>query len=482
MINLSGNYGKDLLRLQMVPICIVNQKRQEINDTKTATDKTNNKQAKRDSNNDYTEYFEAWLALQTTYAIAIAIADETFYDTVIVANTDYNETVTKADKKYNDDYCRLTGHYYDTLLAIDTGGTVDGNFYNNGTSSLNIQVCFPAGTPVILADGTTKNIEDILPDDLVKTVDHQNPSGKIVTGCVTRIFKNDPQSLWRLNFGTFEIRATKEHPFYVKGKGWITAEELQIGDVLRSASDTEITLIAKEYEVDKVPVFNFEVENSHTYFVGNNITKNVLVHNVCDEPNPSYPSFFKIDPVEIFTPNNPAITPRIEQYKLEVDFSSKLPEKASTELNGKSLFNLGAIKLVEVGKKHASKDPNAVEPITSFDFGKIGGTKIFTIPFANGTLEVRGKVDFSDGSDTLDNLSHSQYSKLLHDATYFVGGIYNIGSITTSMGITIGSDRREFNTNIRIGTNNDWFIGIGFELQNLPSKGISGSIDFIKKY
>jgi hypothetical protein len=68
-------------------------KRQEINNTKTATDKTNNRQARRDNNNNYTEYFEAWLALQTTYEIAIATADETYYSTVIVANIDYNETV-----------------------------------------------------------------------------------------------------------------------------------------------------------------------------------------------------------------------------------------------------------------------------------------------------------------------------------------------------------------------------------------------------
>jgi hypothetical protein len=56
-----------------------NLQRQEINDTKTATDKTNNRQARRDSNNDFTNYYEALLALQTTYEIAIATADETYW-------------------------------------------------------------------------------------------------------------------------------------------------------------------------------------------------------------------------------------------------------------------------------------------------------------------------------------------------------------------------------------------------------------------
>jgi hypothetical protein len=253
----------------------------EINDTKTTTDKTNRRQARRDNNNDYTEYFETWLALQTTYEIAIATADEEYYDTVIAANTNYDTTVTEADKKYDDDYCQLTGQYYDTLLAIDTGGTVDGNFYNNGTSSLNVQVCFPAGTPVILADGTTKNIENILPDDLVKTVDHQKPDGTVIEGRVIRVFQNNLQPLWRLNFGMFEIRATKEHPFYVKGKGWVTAENLQIGDVCRSASDEYVSLIQKDFEPEPIPVFNFEVKEKHTYFVGKSDVESVLVHNEC---------------------------------------------------------------------------------------------------------------------------------------------------------------------------------------------------------
>ncbi|MDR2407219.1 MAG: hypothetical protein LBE13_03790, partial [Bacteroidales bacterium] len=265
--------------------------------------KTNKRQARRDNNNDYTNYFEALLALQTTYEIAIATADETYYNMVIVANTDYNETVTEADKKYDENYCQLTGQYYDTLLTIDTGGTVDGTFYNNGTSSLNVQVCFPAGTPVILADGTTKNIEDILPDDLVKTVDCQNPDSTIIDGRVVRVFQNDPQPLWHLNFGTFEIRATKEHPFYVKGKGWVIAEELQIGDVCRSVTDTEIILVAKELESEPVPVFNFEVQNTHTYFVGENGTENVLVHNECTWQEYFYNGFWglfdtKLDKVD----------------------------------------------------------------------------------------------------------------------------------------------------------------------------------------
>jgi hypothetical protein len=107
------------------------------------------------------------------------------------------------------------------------------------------------------------------------------PDGIITDGRVIRAFQNDPQPLWRLNFSSFEISATKEHPFYVKGKGWVPAEKLNIGDVCRSASDTEIILVAKRIESEFVPVFNFEVQDTHSYFVGGNGTESVLVHNEC---------------------------------------------------------------------------------------------------------------------------------------------------------------------------------------------------------
>jgi hypothetical protein len=262
-----------------------NLKRQEINDTKTATDKTNSRQARRDNNNDYTEYFEAWLALQTTYEIAIATADETYYNTVTTADTTYNTTVTQAEETFENDYCRLTGQYCDALQLIDSGGTVDSNFYDNGTSSLNVQVCFPAGTPVLLADGTTKNIEDIQPGDKVEVPDQNNPEGLKQICKIIEIYHNDPQPVLRLKFQSFsdssefEIRATEGHRFYVRNIGWQHAADIVIGSELLNEKGESIVLLEKDLEPELVPVYNFQVENAHTYFVGENKKHCVLGHN-----------------------------------------------------------------------------------------------------------------------------------------------------------------------------------------------------------
>lgn len=64
------------------------------------------------------------------------------------------------------------------------------------------------------------------------------------------------------------IGTTAEHPFFVQNKGWTTAQELQAGDEVRLMSPgwakVEEVWETGRYEV----VYNLEVEEDHTYFVG----------------------------------------------------------------------------------------------------------------------------------------------------------------------------------------------------------------------
>ena len=66
-----------------------------------------------------------------------------------------------------------------------------------------------------------------------------------------------------------EINTTDTYPFWVEGKGWIEADELKAGDVLRLYTG-ELKAVEKvEIEVFDRPVkvYNFEVEDWHTYYV-----------------------------------------------------------------------------------------------------------------------------------------------------------------------------------------------------------------------
>ncbi len=80
--------------------------------------------------------------------------------------------------------------------------------------------------------------------------------------------------------GDEEIKTTKEHPFYVEGLGWVGAENLEAGDKLRlySGKVVEVKDVKTELLNEVIKVYNFEVEDWHTYFVSD---EDVLVHNTC---------------------------------------------------------------------------------------------------------------------------------------------------------------------------------------------------------
>ncbi len=77
-----------------------------------------------------------------------------------------------------------------------------------------------------------------------------------------------------------EIITTAEHPFYVPKRGWTAAIELRAGDVLVNVNGEYVILEKIEHELLESPVkvYNFEVEDFHTYYVGDS---GVLVHNKC---------------------------------------------------------------------------------------------------------------------------------------------------------------------------------------------------------
>ena len=80
------------------------------------------------------------------------------------------------------------------------------------------------------------------------------------------------------------INTTENHPFYVEGKGWCAAAELEDGDVLRTQDGETETVESVQIENldEAVKVYNLEIEDSHTYYVS---ADEVLVHNECTKNN-----------------------------------------------------------------------------------------------------------------------------------------------------------------------------------------------------
>jgi len=91
---------------------------------------------------------------------------------------------------------------------------------------------------------------------------------------------NESDVLIHVFTGQEEIETTPEHPFWVEGKGFVKAGELKSGDRLRvsDGSSKEVTDVTQEELEEPVQVYNFEVEDWHTYYVSE---AGVLVHNDC---------------------------------------------------------------------------------------------------------------------------------------------------------------------------------------------------------
>ena len=174
------------------------------------------------------------------------------------------------------------------------GGEVEPDAFENPTEDY--EVCFVAGTQVLLADGSTKPIEQIRPGDKVLSSHHLTPEETPTSANVVRFFDNGEKEVVRLRFAAQEtpigatsqlahdaaspqeIVCTPGHRFYVVGKGWVRAQDLQPGDLALSAAGEKIAFVSRENLAEKRRVYNFEVEGKHTYFVSE---RWVLVHNAC---------------------------------------------------------------------------------------------------------------------------------------------------------------------------------------------------------
>ncbi len=145
--------------------------------------------------------------------------------------------------------------------------------------------CFIAGTEVLTAAGY-QAIENIQAGD--KVLAENVLTGEVEEKEVKQIFRHEVDTLVHLIANGEEIVTTPNHPFYVKDKGWINAGNLTEEDMLISADGEDVTIssISTEELEETVTVYNFEVDEYHTYFVGET---EVLVHNSCQTTKISDP-------------------------------------------------------------------------------------------------------------------------------------------------------------------------------------------------
>jgi Pretoxin HINT domain len=128
------------------------------------------------------------------------------------------------------------------------------------------RACFVAGTPIRTESGS-KRIEQIAVGDKVLSRSECDPSGPVRAKSVLQTFVRT-SAVINLHVSGRVIGTTAEHPFYAENKGWTPAIELRIGErvLLESGGWMRVDGVADSGRVEAV--YNMEVEDDHTYFVG----------------------------------------------------------------------------------------------------------------------------------------------------------------------------------------------------------------------
>ena len=156
-------------------------------------------------------------------------------------------------------------------------GTITGAI----TGAVTSPYCFVAGTTVLTAAGAVA-IEQIQAGDQVWAWDEE--TGTVGIKKVVETYVNETDELVHVFVNQEEIVATPRHPFYSPVKGWTEAAQLRAGDILVLVNGEYVVVEKIQHEILEAPVevYNFQVEDYHTYFVA---SSGILVHNVCATQN-----------------------------------------------------------------------------------------------------------------------------------------------------------------------------------------------------
>ncbi|MCO6455264.1 MAG: hypothetical protein J5I93_08180, partial [Pirellulaceae bacterium] len=239
-------------------------------------------------------------------------------------------------------------------------------------------------------------IERIRVGDRVWAADPE--SGRAAWKRVVRVYHRQSDHLRQLRIqdaggdSSRLLETTDDHPFWVVERGWTAAGALRPGDQLRQVDGKTAHVVgtARRPVTDGVPVFNFETEDLHTYFVlADRSSQPLLVHN-CDPASlGKLYHYTGADPARIMerglrpgasgkvwlTPNG-SLTPTQAQLDLAMPPNRGLPQHL-LEIDVKTLRELGieVPQAQRVGRQYnlpggdlevpipASIPPRAIRPI-----------------------------------------------------------------------------------------------------------------------
>ncbi|MFB6816820.1 pre-toxin TG domain-containing protein [Streptomyces sp. NPDC056347] len=152
---------------------------------------------------------------------------------------------------------------------------------------------FPAGTPVLMANGSHKPIEDVRAGDLVLATDAGGDAELTAPRPVQSVpFTSSytDKTFVRLTVAAGEgdsrrsgtVTSTENHRYWLPERGsWVPAGELRPGDLLRTPDGGPVTVTATDRGTERQDTYDLDVSGIDSYYVRVG-TDDVLVHNCTD--------------------------------------------------------------------------------------------------------------------------------------------------------------------------------------------------------
>ncbi|MGW6292058.1 polymorphic toxin-type HINT domain-containing protein [Streptomyces sp. NPDC055058] len=175
---------------------------------------------------------------------------------------------------------------------------------------------FVPGTEVLMADGTTKPIEDVEIGDEVLATDPKTgvTEVKTVTAEIAGVGLKDLVAVTLMIDGQeVRITATDGHPFWVPGlDAWVDAAKLIVGQKLRTAGGEDVRIADVKSWSQPAKVHNLTVTDSHTYYVLAGATP-VLVHN-CNKNQGIYEFEDQLNPGKTYVGKTKNFNNRLQDH------------------------------------------------------------------------------------------------------------------------------------------------------------------------
>ena len=212
----------------------------------------------------------------------------------------------------NDYFYKLDGtlididavNYYTTtdtnikVVEVDVEDT--DTYILSGSSSFNAVVshnapCFIAGTSIAMSDGSTKNIEDVVIGDSVKSCDFTSYPAVIENKIVNGVLTKKVNEVVRYTFDDGStVQCTLDHPLYENEHGWVSSMPLwskeryqldtnpiEVGSNIRTVDGSTKQVTAIDTISGDVLVYNLiNIDKNHNYFAND-----TLAHNRCFDFN-----------------------------------------------------------------------------------------------------------------------------------------------------------------------------------------------------